>query len=136
VLSATVFDMHPISFAAWTLAAFAIGALAGMFFRRTLPAMAVTLGAYIGLDVLTWVFLRKHYLPPVVTSGKIPFGNGPENVNMPWVLSTWTSGHTSWASYIPVSRFWPMQFIEGGWLLVLSIACFAAAVWLVRRRAV
>jgi hypothetical protein len=37
-----------------------------MFFRRTVPAMAVTFGIYIGLDVLTWLFLRKHYLPPVV----------------------------------------------------------------------
>jgi hypothetical protein len=28
-----------------------------------------------------------------------------------------------------------MQFIEAGWLLVLSILLGAAAVWLVRRRA-
>jgi hypothetical protein len=37
--------------------------------------------------------------------------------------------------YIPVSRFWPMQFIESGWLLVLAIALGSATVWLVRRRA-
>jgi hypothetical protein len=37
--------------------------------------------------------------------------------------------------YIPVSRFWPMQLIEGGWLLVLSALLIAATVWLVRRRA-
>jgi hypothetical protein len=28
-----------------------------------------------------------------------------------------------------------MQLIEGGWLLALSVVCFAATVWLVRRRA-
>ena len=28
-----------------------------------------------------------------------------------------------------------MQFIEAGWLLVLSVALVAATVWLVRRRA-
>jgi hypothetical protein len=28
-----------------------------------------------------------------------------------------------------------MQFIEGGWLLVLSVVLIAATVWLVRRRA-
>ena len=142
VLSATVFDTRPVSFAAWTLVAFSIGALAGMFFRRTVPAMAVTLGVYIGLQVVTWLFLRKNYLPPVVTSGPVrlgggpvPFGSGPMNANMPWVLSNWTSGHTSYTSYIPVSRFWPMQFIEGGWLLALSILLMAATVWLVRHRA-
>jgi hypothetical protein len=135
LLSATVFETHGISFAAWTLLAFSIGALAGMFFRRTVPAMAVTLGSYLGLDILAWTVLRKHYLPPIVSSGRIPFDNGPMTPNAPWVLSTWTSGHTSWASYIPVSRFWPMQLIEGGWLLALSIVCFAATVWLVRRRA-
>jgi cbb3-type cytochrome oxidase subunit 3 len=28
-----------------------------------------------------------------------------------------------------------MQFIEGGWLLVLSVLLIAVTVWLVRRRA-
>jgi hypothetical protein len=50
-------------------------------------------------------------------------------------LSSWQSGHTTYFSYIPVSRFWPMQFVEGGWLLALSILLIAATVWLVRRRA-
>jgi ABC-2 family transporter len=134
-LSATVFATEGIAFAAWTLLAFSVGVLAGMFLRRTVPAMAVTLGVYTGLAILTWTVLRKHYLPAVVTSGPIPYASGPTNSNMPWVLSNWTSGRTQWASYIPVSRFWPMQFIEGGWLLALSILLIAATTWLVRRRA-
>jgi hypothetical protein len=44
-------------------------------------------------------------------------------------------GYTEWNRWIPLSHFWPMQFIEAGWLLVLSVALFAATVWLVRRRA-
>ena len=51
------------------------------------------------------------------------------------MLSHWSAGSTEWTRYIPVSRFWPMQFIEGGWLLVLSVLLIAATVWLVRRRA-
>jgi hypothetical protein len=51
------------------------------------------------------------------------------------VLSTWNVGHAQWWRYIPVSRFWPMQFIEGGWLLALSVILAAATVWLVRHRA-
>jgi hypothetical protein len=44
-------------------------------------------------------------------------------------------GYTQLTSYQPASRFWPFQWIEGGWLLVLSVILIAATVWLVRRRA-
>ncbi len=44
-------------------------------------------------------------------------------------------GYTQWTSYQPASRFWPFQWIEGGWLLALSVLLIAVTVWLVRRRA-
>ena len=44
-------------------------------------------------------------------------------------------GYTQWTSYQPASRFWPFQWIEGGWLLALSVLLIAATVWLVQRRA-
>ena len=44
-------------------------------------------------------------------------------------------GYTEWTSYQPASRFWTFQFIEGGWLLALSLILIAATIWLVRRRA-
>ena len=97
VTSSSVFTTRPLAYAAWTLVAFAIGTLAGMFIRRIVPAMATTLAVYAGLRIASW----------------LPQGT----------------------SYIPVSRFWPMQFIEGGSLLVLSVGFIAATVWLVRRRA-
>jgi hypothetical protein len=181
VLSATVFDTRGIDFAAWTLVAFTIGALAGMLIRRIIPAMAVTLGAYLGLDLLTWLVLRPHYPLALVTSNSTLFnGSGPSgpsgppsSPSAPWMLSTWWTGPggkpanqsvvnqvlalfphnggprvkitpvqafaqhgiTEWWRYIPVSRFWPMQFIEAGWLLALSVLLMAATVWLVRHRA-
>ncbi len=134
VLTATVFTTHGVVFAAWTLVAFALGAFLGMLFRRIIPAMAVTLGVYIGLALLTWGFLRKYYVPSVVTSSPA-FESGPITPQDPWVLSHWFVGSTRWTRYIPVSRFWPMQFVEAGWLLVLSVLLIAATVWLVRRRA-
>ena len=134
VLSATVFDTRGVSFAAWTLAAFSIGVLFGMLVRRTVPAMALTLGVYLGLALLTWLFLRKHYLPAMVTSNPSIVG-GRLNQNAPWVVGIWHTGGTQGWSYQPVSRFWPMQAVEGGWLLVLSALLIAATVWLVRRRA-
>jgi hypothetical protein len=44
-------------------------------------------------------------------------------------------GYTFWVSYQPGSRFWPFQWIEGGWLLALSVLLVATTVWLVRPRA-
>ena len=44
-----LFDLRGVAFAAWTLAAFAIGGLAGMLIRRVVPAIAATLAAYAGL---------------------------------------------------------------------------------------
>ena len=168
VLDGTVFDTRGIVFAAWTLAAFAIGACAGMLIRRIVPAMAATLAAYTGLALATWLFLREHYPLALVTSNSNSFPSGPL-----WMLGTWYTGPggkpasqstlnqifalfpnngaprvketltqefaqhgiTEWWRYIPVSRFWPMQFVEAGWLLALSVLFIAATVWLVRRRA-
>ena len=44
-----LFDLGRVTFAGWTLAAFAIGALAGMLIRRVVAAIAATLAAYAGL---------------------------------------------------------------------------------------
>ena len=163
-----LFDLRGVGLAAWTLAAFAIGALAGMLIRRVVPAIVATLAVYAGLAFAAGGFLREHYLTPLVTS----------NLNVPgsaWVFSQWWTkggrfafagsspdnqfcsslpsgpfgkplqqtlfqclsqhGYTQWTSYQPASRFWPFQWIEGGWLLALSALLIAATVWLVRRRA-
>ena len=174
LLDPSLFDLRGVAFAAWTLAAFAIGALAGMLIRRVVPAIVATLAVYAGLAFAAGGFLREHYLTPPVTT----------NLNLPgsaWILGQWWTkggttlsqstmyqvinstwqqlmpvvnsrsqknqaylgvlqyltkhGYTQWTSYQPGSRFWPFQWIEGGWLLALSVLLIAATVWLVRRRA-
>jgi hypothetical protein len=44
-------------------------------------------------------------------------------------------GYTQWTSYQPATRFWPFQWIEGGWLIALSALLIAVTVVLVHRRA-
>ena len=44
-------------------------------------------------------------------------------------------GYTQLTTYQPASQFWRFQWIEGGWLLGLSLLLIATSVWLVRRRA-
>jgi hypothetical protein len=171
-LTPGLFDLRGVGFPAWTLAAFAIGALAGMLIRRVVPAIVATLAVYTGLAFATAGFLRQHYLTPLLTSNG---NNVPDNA---WVISQWWSkdgrvafgsyppsnilnqfcsptpagtgkagaaqgwgpclvqhGFTQWTSYQPASRFWPFQWIEGGWLLALSVLLIAAVIWLVQRRA-
>jgi ABC-type transport system involved in multi-copper enzyme maturation permease subunit len=175
--NAGLFDLHEVAFPAWTLAAFAIGALAGMLIRRVVPAIAATLAVYAGLAFATGLFLREHYLTPLLTTNLTVPGSAwiisqwwtmggatlsqstvqqvmlpvfqrlmppvpPDQVHLyklPTILNTehylTQHGYTYWTSYQPGSRFWPFQWIEGGWLLVLSALLIAATVWLVRRRA-
>jgi hypothetical protein len=61
----SVFNLTGVSGAAWTLAALCLGAFVGMLVRRILPAMAITVGGYAALALLTAFFLRDHY--PVST---------------------------------------------------------------------
>jgi hypothetical protein len=80
--SARVFGLREVTFAAWTLAAFAIGTLAEMLIRRVVPAIAATLAVYAGLAFATALWLREHYMTPLLTS----------NLNLPgsaWIVGQW-----------------------------------------------
>jgi len=67
-VSPGVFGTRGVVYAAWTLTALCLGALAGALLRRLLPAMLATLAAYLALAAVTWLYLRDHY--PV--SGFLP----------------------------------------------------------------
>ncbi len=60
-----------------------------------------------------------------------------QNSKNPNAATAYLSTHhyTQWWLYQPVSRYWHFQFIEGGWLLALSLILFAGTVWLVRAKA-
>jgi hypothetical protein len=77
-----LFDLRGVAFAGWTLAAFAIGALAGMLIRRVVPAIAATLAVYAGLAFAAGPFLREQYLTPLVTTS-------PSLPGSAWVLGQW-----------------------------------------------
>jgi hypothetical protein len=61
VYTPSVFATHGVSYAAWTLTAFCLGAFLGTLFRRILPAMAITPVVFAALAALTWFRLRGHY---------------------------------------------------------------------------
>jgi len=175
-LSPTIFDLRGVALPAWTLAAFAIGALAGILIRRVIPAMFATLAVWIALAVLTGAYLRPHYEAALVThSANSPAGalvinqglfkgNAPASLAMinetlnavgiqalsPTLFHPSPStppnfedpvqyliqhGYTQLTTYQPASRFWPFQWIEGSWLLALSLLLIGTTIWRVRRRA-
>ena len=114
---ATLFGLREVTFPAWTLAAFALGALAGMLIRRVVPAIVATLAAYTGLAIATAGFLREHYLTSLVTTSS--------NFDVPgtstgWIISQWSTkdGRFAFAGNPPtslVSQFLLFLFIgEGG----------------------
>jgi hypothetical protein len=59
------FDIAPPVVIAYTLFALALGVAAGAALRRTVPAMALTLAAYIAVRVPLAQLARWRYLPPV-----------------------------------------------------------------------
>jgi hypothetical protein len=69
-----IFDLSGTVPGACALFAFALGTAAGALMRRTMPAMAVTLGGYLAL----WLPLRSeryHFIAPLTVHG--PFGKTP-----------------------------------------------------------
>jgi len=175
-LSPTIFDLRGVALPAWTLAAFAIGALAGILIRRVIPAIFATVAVWIALAFLTGAYLRPHYEPALVThSANSPAGavvinqglfRGGKPASLEMINQTLSAvdiqalsltlfhpgpstppnfegpvqyliqrGYTQLTTYQPASRFWPFQWIEGAWLLALSLLLIATTVWRVRRRA-
>jgi hypothetical protein len=82
----TIFDLRGVALAAWTLAAFAIGVLAGFLIKRVTPAIFATFATWSGLAFLTGAFLRGHYESPLIST------NPNFNIRA-WVVSqVWSEG--------------------------------------------
>jgi len=102
------FDLRGIVPVGYILFALALGVLIGTLVRRTLPAMAATLAAFVGVRVLVNVFVRPHYLPakttsmPVVLRGSGILVGGPDLTNG-WIINQ-----------VTVDRFGHLAYNGGG----------------------
>lgn len=74
------FDVSGAVPVAYALFAFAIAAVAGMLLRRSLPALAAALVAFVAVRVTVAGWLRPHYRTPVTLIEAIPAGSGDVNV--------------------------------------------------------
>ncbi|MCW2783751.1 MAG: hypothetical protein JWP74_268 [Marmoricola sp.] len=67
-LHTTSFPETGTAAAGWALAGFALGVLAGLLWRRVVPAIVTAFAAWFGLAYLAATFLRQHYLAPLTTT--------------------------------------------------------------------
>ncbi|MEO3860582.1 ABC transporter permease [Acrocarpospora sp. B8E8] len=185
----------PIGYAAF---AFVLGVTVGMLVRRTLPAMALTLAAFVAIQLAMPLLVRPHLMPPVTstfelgqanvdgigidrngggtvhvsmqpavpgqagawvlssdlvdpsgrtiaaggevapipvssTSGPCAPQGGPPNVDACWVEIN-RLGYRQQATYHPLERFWPFQWIETGIYALLTLGLTWFSFWWIRRR--
>jgi hypothetical protein len=138
------FDGEGLTFAASLLCSFGLAVLAGLLFRNVIGAMVV---GYIGWDILTTVVLLMNgpirFPAPAVM--RIPCEAGCPGATLSsvppvtghlgdYVLSLTRSGSELVVSYVPASRFWTLQFIQGGLYLAVAAVSLGMAVWLLHRR--
>jgi hypothetical protein len=157
------FDVEGLVVPAYAVFALALGVLAGVVLRRTVPAMSVAMAAFLAARLGIEKLLRPHYLPPSHSS--VP-GVGAVASSRDWVLSnslvdaagrTITTAREDTAivhaqhagidpqSYLATlgwhraitfqaaSRFWTFQLIEAGIFAALAAVAVVLALALVRR---
>jgi hypothetical protein len=172
-LDTSTFPTTGLAVMGWALLAVSAGVLAGLLWRRVVPAMATTFAAWFGLAYLASV-VRPHLLTPLTTKGDVPSGGlevsdhwtkGGKPVGLAEVGSVLDKvgvtmsgdGFSAHAErdgaappdpiaylnehgyfhvhiYQPDSRYWTFQWIELGWLVLLSVVLLGLTFWLVRRR--
>jgi hypothetical protein len=69
---------------------------------------------------------------PTIDGGNVQATPGNNSVDPVQYLIQ--HGYTQLTSYQPDSRYWKFQWIEFGWLMLLSAVLLGASVWLLRRR--
>ncbi|MEV5434891.1 hypothetical protein AB0K80_02485 [Streptomyces sp. NPDC052682] len=127
---------------AHALAGLALGALAGLLWRRALPAAAAACAAVLLLCTLL-ERCRADLWPPVTRTGtgdpdlprsafQVSWDTTSEDVTWDNALGH-GSGRTT-ATFHPPSHFWPLQYVETGILLAVAAAATAGAFLLLRRR--
>jgi hypothetical protein len=133
-----------LTFTASLLCAFGLAVLAGLLLRNTIAAIVA---AYIAWEIPTTVValmggpiripapsVMRIGCPagcPGATVGSVPPVTGHLG---DYVLSVTRSGGELVVSYLPASRFWTEQLIQGGLYLAIAVITLGAAVWLLRRR--
>jgi hypothetical protein len=83
---ANYFDTQGITPIGYAVFAMALGIAAGALLRRTIPAIAVTLGGFIGFRLFFDDLVRQHLMPAVTTVTSLTSTWSPPGIS--WVLNS------------------------------------------------
>jgi hypothetical protein len=81
-----VFDLQGIVPVAYAIFAVALGIATGTLVRRTLPALAITLGGFVALRLVIGSYLRPHYLRALTLTQSLASSLTPKGAY--WQLTT------------------------------------------------
>lgn len=126
------FNYSILVFPSYVLLALAIGILSGALIRRTIPAMAAALPAFLAIRMFVEFVLRPNYQAPLTVTDT-------EGGNVDgWIVNeyvTYPAGDTGPAvikiQYQPDERFWEFQLIETAICVGLALILIALAYRLV-----
>jgi hypothetical protein len=120
------FDVQGIAPVGYALFAVALGIAAGGLLRRTLPALAVTIGVYAALRVVIAEYLRPHYMTALEMTYKLSFSHPTPSLAGSYLLIS--RGVAGPGGHVPGSpaRFGAGVDINGMRITDLPSACMAA----------
>jgi hypothetical protein len=143
------FDVQGVAPVAYAVFAMALGMAAGALFRRVVPAIATTLAVFLAVRIVTALYLRQQF---AVSANVSPVGGAPPRSyslgadilpgraaapgasrcqSLPCLAA---HGYYQHITYLPASRFWPVQGAESGVFLILALALAVFTYWSVTTR--
>jgi len=159
-MSYLFFDQQGIVPIGYTLFAVALGVFAGTLTHKVLPAMAVTLVAFLAARIAVTVFVRPHFQSPLTRTVPVAVDKPVEpNPGLgDWILASNVyngdgtlrasggtsfcmggpagpcrdTGYNAW-EFQPGDRYWPFQWIELGLFVAVAAVLLYFAVVRVRR---
>jgi hypothetical protein len=139
------FDIQGVAPIAYTAFAMALGIAAGALFRRVVPAITTTLVLFPAVRIVTALYLRPLFavtknVSPLASTPPLSYSlgqdilGGSETAACKTLRCLAAHGAYNHVSYLPASRFWPVQGVESGIFLVLALALAIFTYWSVTTR--
>jgi len=152
-----MFGQRGIAPIGYTIFALALGVTAGLLIRRTLPAMATTLVAFVATRIVVQTWLRPHFATALELSQALSAEDGHplQATHGAWVVSDSVfdaAGHVvnnircgpdaqacmaqyhQVITYQPASRYWAFQSYETMVFVVLGLVLIGFSFWWIRSR--
>jgi hypothetical protein len=149
------FDVQGVAPIAYTVFAMALGIAAGALFRRVVPAITTTLVVFPAVRIVTALYLRPLFavsknVSPLASTPPLSYSLGadilpgaagpttacanPAGGQQDSLACLAAHGYQNHITYLPASRFWPVQGVESGIFLILALALAIFTYWSVTTR--